>query len=100
VASTFPSRVSERGTPEVLVLGEGFTRTVELACVFRDATGDRRVPARYVGERLLACPAPPHMPGHVEVLVSTNGHEVTDSRAVLDYTGTPLTTHPHANHMG
>lgn len=90
LVSLFPSRISERGSAEVLVRGQGFVKTKELACIFQDRQRPERSqtrPARWIGSSLVACPAPPHAPGSVEMVVSVNGQDMPDSALALDYTG-------------
>ncbi len=74
----WPRVGSEMGGAHVRVSGKGFHQSSSLSCIIRQlsiavaVTAVQSVPAIWISDSEVLCVMPPHMPGPVEVLVTTS----------------------------
>lgn len=88
VTSVYPTSVPENGGSKLLVTGSGFTDTDTLACLFTLSASEERPfqlvierPAGYISDSLLSCESPGGSVGDAEVRVTSNGVDISASRA-------------------
>ncbi|KAJ8614126.1 hypothetical protein CTAYLR_004628 [Chrysophaeum taylorii] len=89
-----PASILETGGVEVIVHGDGFAQTPQLACRFltgADAQMMMTIAATYESPQSIRCLAPPARPGHACVEVSTNGVDFTSECVVgVNYAPVPV----------
>jgi hypothetical protein len=88
VYTVVPSSGTESGGTELMVLGQGFMRSLDLSCTFqREDRADVFVPALFISSSIISCISPEAPVGISMLSVTVNGQDVSTQPVEYHYLG-------------